>query len=242
VQTISAGSFPTLPILSMNASGQASLMYNQLDQGFGQYRFFVRQYNASLDTWSNATPVLNTGPNPTALGCECAQFEVSNNGNAMAIWEDNASLKARAYDLATDTWKPEQVLVGTGAKIGLDASGNASLIYHQLANPQPLFSQRYMANTDTWAAKDTIATGSGFGREAAFNPTGDAIALFWQDANYMLASRAATASAWSNPLADGTTETRRVALDDAGRAIILRIGYNATLGQYEIQTKRIGIR
>jgi PKD repeat protein len=248
VQTISAGSFPTLPILAMNASGQASLIYNQLDQSVGQYRFFVRQYNASLDTWGIATPVFNTGLNAPALGCECAAFEISNNGNAIALW-DAGTLRARAYDLGANTWKPEQSFAGTNAKLGLDANGDANLVYLEFANPSALLARTYNATTDTWSTSQTISDSSNGGvnfglnnLNAAFNPTGDAVTVFLKGSEALTSAKSSSASTWTTPATDGVFETRRVALDDVGRAVILRLGYNQAIAKYEIQTKRISIR
>ncbi|MEY4531926.1 MAG: hypothetical protein RLZZ156_2649, partial [Deinococcota bacterium] len=71
---------------------------------------------------------------------------------------------------------------------------------------------------------------------------GDAVTLFVKGQETFLSSRVSSASAWTTPIPDGAFESRRIGLDDAGKAVILRLGFNASLGKYEIQAKRISVR
>ncbi len=242
VETISAGAFADTPVLAVDAAGNVAVLYFDFTPSIG---YFVKRKVAGV--WSTATKLFT--PSAAPNGFISSQFELNANGNGMVIWDDAATLRAKAYDVATDTWKPEQNFTGTNAKIGLNSSGNAHLIYTEFANPAALFARSYTASTDIWSNSQTISDSSNGGviaalnkLNAAFNPTGDAVTVFVKGQNSLLSARVSNATAWTVPVLDGAFETRRVALDDTGRAVILRVGYNATLFKYEVQAKRINVR
>ncbi len=242
VETIAAGNFPDTPVLALDAAGNVAVLYFDFSPSLGYY--FKRNL---AGVWSTATKLFT--PSAAPNGFTSTKLELSASGNGMAIWDDAGTLRARAYDFGTDTWKPVQSFAGTNAKIGLNSSGNANLAYLEFANPAALFARTYIATTDTWSASQTISDSSNGGvnfalnnLNMAFNPTGDAVITFVKGQETLLSSRASSASAWTTPVPDGAFETRRVALDDTGRAVILRVGYNATLFKYEVQVKRINIR
>lgn len=242
VETIATSAFPDTPVLALDAAGNVAVLYFDFSPSIGYY---LKRNVAGV--WSTATKLFT--PSAAPNGFTAVQFELSPNGNGMAIWDDAGTLRARAYDLSTDTWKPVQSFAGTHAKLGLNPSGNANLLHLEFANPTALLSRTYTATTDIWSASQTIADSSNGGvnfglnnLNAAFNPTGDAVTVFIKGQNSLLSSKVSSASAWTTPVADGAFETRRVALDDTGKAIVLRVTYNAALFKYEVQAKRINIR
>ncbi len=242
VETIATASFPDTPVLALDAAGNVAVLYFDFSPSIGYY---IKRNTAGV--WSAATKLFT--PIATPNGFTSINLELNASGNGMAIWDDAGTLRARAYDLGSDTWKSVQSFAGTTAKIGLNSSGNANLVYTEFANPAALLARSYTASTDIWSASQTISDSSNGGvigalnkLNAAFNPSGDAVTVFVKGQNSLISSRISSASTWTTPVPDGASETRRVALDDTGKAIILRVGYNATLFKFEIQVKRINIR
>ena len=242
VQTVSTGAFPDTPVLALDAAGNVAVLYFDYSPSLGYY--IQRNVNG---VWSAATKLFtpNTAPN----GFTAVNLELNASGNGLAVWDDAGTLRARGYDLGTNTWKPVQSFAGATAKLGLNSSGNAHLVYLEFASPAALLARTYSATTDTWSAHQTVSDSSNGGvnlglnnLRVAFNPTGDAVTSFVKGQETFVSSRVSSATAWTTPVSDGVFETRRVALDDAGKAIVLRMGYNAGLFKYEIQAKRVNVR
>jgi hypothetical protein len=240
VETIGTGSFPDTPVLALDAAGNIAVLYFDFTPSIGYY---IKRNVVGV--WSTATKLFT--PSAAPNGFTSAHLELNASGNGMAVWDDAGTLRTRAYDFATDTWKPEQNFIGTNAKIGLHTNGNASLVYRQFANPAALFARTYAVGTDAWSATQTLSDSSqggviGLDNNAAFNSSGDAVALFIKEQQTFLTSRVSSASSWTTPVPEGAFDTRRVALDDMGKAVMLRLGFNSGLGKYEIQAKRINVR
>ena len=242
LQTVSTGAFPDTPVLALDAAGNIAVLYFDFSPSIGYYV----QRNVS-GIWSAATRLFT--PSAAPNGSASVSLELNASGNGLAVWDDAGTLRARGYDLGTNTWKPVQSFAGTTAKLGLNSSGDAHLVYLEFAHPAALLTRTYSATTDTWNAIQTISDSSGGGvisglnnLRVAFNPTGDAVTSLIKGQETLVSSRASSVTVWTTPMSDGAFETRRIALDDTGKAIVLRMGYNAGLFRYEIQAKRISVR
>ena len=240
LETIAAGNFADTPVLTMDAAGNVAVLYFDYSPSSGYY---VKRNVAGV--WSAATKLFTASSAPN--GFAAGQLELATGGNGMALYNDAGTVRVRGYDLAADTWQAEQTFAGTQASVGVDSSGRATMVYLEALSSPALLARRYDPRALTWSAPVTISDSSNSGVNSAglkpaFNTAGDALTLFVKGQETLVSARAAGASAWTPPVLDGAFETRRVALDNTGRAIVLRIGYNASQFKYEVQAKRLTIR
>ena len=110
-------------------------------------------------------------------------------GNAVAIWTEldqayRGVVYTARFDAATGTWDAPRRMSAPSAQttsspqIELDAAGNGLAVWSQTNPAYEIYSARYVAATNTWAAAEVRSTGLADGSRLAMNAAGDAVAVW----------------------------------------------------------------
>ena len=237
---------PATPSLGMDANGNMTALYaigarSGANSSYPTAGFYAHSYNVTTNTWSK--PVFITGigiaaPNDFYL----PQIEISSNGNALAIWSKNATISSFAFNAATNLWRPLNELSGNTPKLGVDASGNAMLVYQQFTNPGGIQSSQLANSSNTWTNPQLVSVAGNADRLYGFtnNSSGDTAVTFGGNVS-QFSARALNASVWTAPTDENPTGSEvLVALDDSGKALLLR--YRFEINQFILESKRVSVR
>jgi hypothetical protein len=200
---------------------------------------WANRYSSS-GTWGVAARIETTIGN--TLGCRVA---VDNNGNAIAVWDQNDGNIAFA-NIWTNRYTPlggwgAAVLLesnnagsATNPKIAFDANGNAIAVWQQSDGTRNnIWANRYTAGTGwgTPALIEANNAGPAVGPQIAFDPSGNAFAV-WQQSDGIrdniwatrFTSGTGAGSGWGTPFLletnnASTATSVSIAIDASGNAL-----------------------
>ena len=159
-------------------------------------------------------------------------------GNAIAVWQqsDGASLSiyANRYTAGTGWGTPTLIETGTGVAVGpqiaVDAGGNAIAVWRQSYGMlDNIYANRYNVTTGLWDTATLIETGTGGASspQIAFDPAGNAIAVWVQEGDPTSAIRY---DIWANRynVSTGLWGTATlIETDDTGAAYSPQLAFDA---------------
>ncbi|HKS16055.1 MAG TPA: hypothetical protein VJU16_02025 [Planctomycetota bacterium] len=179
--------FASSPKITIDAAGNAIVVYSQLDDPSGgpETSIWWNRYTAGVN-WQ-APQLLETVDEiagDVQVACDAA-------GNAIAVWSSSdgssSDLHFNRY-VAGAGWTGAAPLedgpeISSGARIGMDASGNALAVWNQFdgVDSFSVMASRYLP-VSGWTVPIPLVTGLEFtsNEEIAVNAAGDAIAVWTQ--------------------------------------------------------------
>jgi hypothetical protein len=183
-------------------------------------------------------------------------------GNVTVVWRQRSgaqeTIRAARYDAATGTWGTT-IDIATAATtaqltdptIACDAAGNLAVVWTKSAvayGAKAVQTARYAANTGTWTQPVDLSAVSAVNPDIAFDPAGNAIAVWWQGAGVRAARFTAATGLWSSETLVAATNqsasTEKIVIDSAGDAtVVFRSGgimqgvrYTAAAGTWSAAT------
>ncbi len=165
------------------------------------------------------------------------QVAVDSSGNAVAVWAQDDGTRwniwSNRYVEATGLWGTAEMIetdnLGDAAspQVAVDSSGNAVAVWWQDDGTRDnIWSNRYVAGTGLWGTAEMIETdnaGSAWLSQVAVDPSGNAVAVWWQHdgTRYNIYSnRYVSGSSW------GTAEL--IETDNLGNAGNPQVGVNSS--------------
>jgi hypothetical protein len=217
------------PQIAVDPNGNAMAVWPQVDGT--SYSIWANRYIAGAG-WGTASLI------DTAAGAAHEpQIAIDPNGNVIAVWiqQDGTafSIHANRYDAAGAGWGTASLIeTATGEaydpQIAIDRSGNAIAVWRQFDGTRfNIHANRYAAGTG-WVEASLIETGDGgaYGPQIAFDPNGNAIAVWYQfDSAYasIYANRYTAAAGWgtasSIETSAGDVGNPQIAFNPNGKAI-----------------------
>ena len=224
------------PQIVADSSGNALAVWN-LYNGSGSV--WANRYTAGTG-WGTAARIETGGTNSAGP----PQVAVDASGNALAVWNrfDGGSrndIWANRYTAATNTWGTA-VLIETGnaggaetPQIAVDANGNGVAVWAYFDGARyDILATHYTASTNTWgpaALSLTASASSGASPQVAFDSTGNAIAVWTQQAGTrydLWANRYTAGTGWGTAVLiesddTGSADDPQIAFDDSANAIVV---------------------
>lgn len=219
------------------------------------YGVYANRYSAGTGWGTSSVVWVDTARTDiSANGPE--QLAIDGSGNAIVVWSvydwswNHTSVRASRY-VAGSGWgasvnlSSEAVQAAFSPKVAMDANGNALAVWRQdtgtTKSTQGIHAIRYSVGTG-WGTPTLIesaantVTRSGDGPQIAFDPQGNAIAVWYQYSKPgIYANRYVAGSGWGSAQAipdTGTTsydEAVQLAIDKNGNAIALWNQYGGVL-------------
>jgi hypothetical protein len=221
------------------------------------------QYSLSSG-WAAAPATIDTG-NPFSTYFAVHDLEMDANGNAIAVWSDNGSLKQSRLSAGAASWTAALDLSAIGNSVGaadlaMDRNGNAWLYTQESAGPMSMVARRRFSTlpsdwaNGTWSAIET-ADSTAWLPLVAIGKDNHAIAI-WQQyvppsqyyGSIVTARVAPFGDAWSNLGVAATAGSEYifstalgVAQDDSGTATTVWAQGNGTNDSIFAKRYRPGI-
>ncbi len=156
------------------------------------------------------------------------QIVLSSGGTAMAIWTNSNQISASFYDGSSWTLY-NNYFSGNFPKIGIDASGNAILIWLTVgfsASSNQIYYARFTASLKTWSSAIQLSSGGiNASPQIAVNSSGNALAVWYNSTSQEILARSYNASTgvWSSSLSlvSGTSSFPQVSIDDLNKGIVV---------------------
>ena len=158
---------------------------------------------------------------------------VDTEGNVVAVWSlFLGGLQAARFSAATETWSApvvvaaESTSIDLGGALGVDAAGNATVVYTArptAGTPAMLRSMQYLRSTDAWSGVADIAASplSGSGR-VAVDSAGNATATWHGQDHTLRTARRPVGGQWSpDASVGGLPGSPRIASDSVGNVFLL---------------------
>jgi uncharacterized protein GlcG (DUF336 family) len=179
------------PQVAVDPEGNAVAVWYQSDGSYDS--IYSNRYDALSGAWGTAQAIeSNTGD---AYG---PQVAVDPSGNAVAVWYQNDgsynSIYSNRYDALSGTWGTAQLIEDNirsayAPQVAVDLDGNAVAVWRQNdGSYDTIYSNRYDALSGTWGGTAQAIegnTGSAYGAQVAFDPSGNAVAVWYQwDGSY----------------------------------------------------------
>ena len=198
IETNDAGG-ASRPQIAVNAGGDALAVWHQFDGT--RINIWANRFTAATSSWGTAA-LIETNNLGDAFSLQIA-FDAG--GNALAVWRQydgtRSNIWANRYAAATSNWGTA-VLIETdnsgdafSPQIALDTSGNALAVWEQSDGTRSnIWANRFTAGTSSWGIAKLIETdnsGGAFNPQIAFDPSGNALALWEQ-------SDGALSNLWAN--------------------------------------------
>ena len=225
----------TSPWIAMDASGKVLAGWLRYD---GTRPSLWSSFSMLGNDWSKAMPL----PTNNADTSFISDIKFDANGNALAVGMQRdgtqQNIWANRYTPGIG-WgtaariKTNDKAVVEGLKIAFDASSNAMVVWSQSdnANPFNIWANRYTPGSG-WGTAELIEsdnTGSASGVEIAFDPRGNALAVWQQsDGNNRLslyANRYTPGGGWGTAALietnEGDASHPKIALDASGNALVV---------------------
>lgn len=223
------------PQIAMNAGGAAIVVWEQREGGDSQP--WIRRYTADAG-WAEAEPMLIFGQPAFIIEGEI-EVAIDGQGDAMVIiLADDFELQVVPHFAASGWGEPESLRRGPieGPDIAVSPAG-AALATWLHAQPSRVSAWRHTpgaaSRIDLLMLLEEEDRGQLRAGDVAINPTGDGIALWFQDSpgprQVWTGIYSASADVWSEPQSLLTSETLRprvpeVAMDPRGHAHAIWIG------------------
>lgn len=221
------------PQIAFDTNGNALAVWEQYD-GVNQ-SIYANRYSASSGVWGTATLIeLNAGD------AKRPQIAFDASGNALAVWYqyDGAfkSIWANRYTAGTGTWGTAAVIENnTGdaqdPQIAIDINGNALAVWSQSDGTRNnIWANRYTFGSG-WGVTaeliETVNTGGATGPQIAIDPSGNAMAVWFQydgSINNIWANRYTFGSGWGiakliETDITNSAESPQIAVDANGNAL-----------------------
>lgn len=220
------------PQVAFDASGNAMAVWYQFDGSYNS--IYANRYIAG-DGWGTAEQIeTNDGE------VNDPQVAVDSAGNAIAVWEQSDgtyfSVWTNRYT-AGDGWGTAALLetVDSGdvdqPQVSFDSSGNAIAVWHQSdGSVFSIWTNRCTAGTG-WGTAELLETddsGDAYDTQIAFDPSGNAIAVWEQfDGSYysIRANRYTAGAGWGTAVFletdGGDTWNPQLSVDSYGNALVV---------------------
>ena len=136
------------PQVSVDASGNTTVLWRQYSSADGEYRIHSLRWNAATQSFGSIQYL-------DAEGDRYPRLAFDNAGNGFAAWGQGAHV--RHYDAATGVWSPQITLSNTenayGVEIASDGAGNAIIAWIESdGTALSVYARRYDAASGTWGA------------------------------------------------------------------------------------------
>ena len=235
------------PQICFDPSGNAGAVWSQFDGT--RDNIWANRYVAGTG-WATAALIeTDTG------GAFNSQIAFDPSGNAMAVWQQlegtRYNIRANRYVSGTG-WATAALIEtdnlgdATNPQIAFDQSGHALAVWYQSDGIRNnIWANRYVSGTG-WATAALIETdtGSAFSPQIAFDPSGNAIAVWSQFdgiRDNIWANRYVAVTGWAGPgLIEtdntGNAQFPQIALDPSGNA--LAVWYQSDGTRYNIWANR----
>lgn len=230
------------PQIAINNNGQAFAIWEEIKGGEVLKNIYARNY--SNDFWGPASN-LSSG-----FYSEYPQIAIDNQGNALAIWLQNAGyICTRRY--SNESWSARQLLSpysagGSKPQIDMNSSGTGIAIWHQWDTDPSIYNIYCRLYTGIWEASTNLnntITMSATTPQVAINDNGIAMAI-WAENNsgiYNTFTRTYSSGVWLsaenlNYMTTSTISNPQIALDNNNNAIAIWVEQN--VGIYNIYTRR----
>ena len=139
--------------IGVDANGNVTVSWRQLETGFGFHIYTKRWDNTAL-TYGPVMSMNGVGDRQAKIGLDAQ-------GNAVLMWRGNG-IQVRHYDVTTGQWSVQQALsndpgAGTAA-LSVSASGDALAAWPEtLGGVSTIYASYYDASAGTWSAATAIA-------------------------------------------------------------------------------------
>ena len=234
------------PQIAMDATGNAIVVWEQLDSVSGFYGVWAIRYDAAAQVWGTSTLI---GSNNIGDAGD-PQIAIDAAGRATAVWYQQRNvlgtirqnIRAARYTVSGG-WSAAETIDNAngdarGPKVAMDATGNAMVVWTQFDSISGFYDawvNRYdydiLTATGSWGTAELIEGNDGDvnGAEIAISATGNAFAVWQQlDANTGLLNVHAVryeAGAWGTAVTiEASTNNAyepHVAMDSAGNALVV---------------------
>jgi hypothetical protein len=170
------------PSVKMDGSGNAHAIWRQYDTSRLKYAIYGRRFDVATGTWGGAAPISINDTGHASL----PRMHVNGAGDAVAAWSqidkvsnmDTYRVYASTYASASKTWATPVMMDGatscTDARVVMDGSGNATVVWNQLGT----FARRWSAGTQAWGAMLRLDDGNGVYHQAAVDG-GGRVTVVW---------------------------------------------------------------
>jgi hypothetical protein len=234
------------PQIAMDAAGNAFAVWDQNDDQppVSGISIWARRFDAANAAWDDAVPIESTGEFSNA-----PQVRADASGTAVVVWTRLTLLEngvgsiwsnrfdGQAWGMAV----PLDTTTGDagGPSIAMDGQGNALALWVQADGTQyNIWANRYKSASQTWGEPVQVSSkGSAYYPQAAFDPAGNAMAvwaqkngtnLFEESARQMDASTGAWGAVASLGQSTAFAEAPQIAMDASGNAIAVWVYWNGT--------------
>ena len=235
--------------ISADANGNAIVVWRQASNG--KNSIWANRYISGTG-WAGPE-LLETDD---AGAASVPQIAVGPAGNAIAVWKQvtdtKYSILANHYISPTGWSGPElletdNVNVADSPQIAIDSNGNAIVVWKQFYNSVDSIWANYYISGTGWAGPELLETDNtytAYEPQAAIDPNGNAIAIWYQEdgvGTSIWANRYEPGAGWDGPELletddDGAAEYPRVAIGFDGNAIA--VWKQITNSYYSIFTNR----
>jgi len=178
------------------------------------------------------------------------QVSVNPDGNALAVWQHQASVPpgatiwASSYTAAGGWYKaeridPRDISNATNPQIAIDPAGNALAVWQEDLGSSGIWQNRYTRDSG-WIFYNGIVSSGAANPQVALDPAGNALAVWQQTVNFnrdtrldIWASRYTPAGAWGAPERieasnAGNATNAQVELDQQGKGIAIWEQFDGT--------------
>ena len=221
-----------LPQVALDPNGNAVAVWQQADGT--RNNIWANRFTPAAG-WGAAEPI-ETDDAGTAFG---PQVALDPDGNAVAVWEQQDGTRrniwANRFTPATG-WGVAELIETDNAggaaapQVALDPNGNAVAVWEQLDGTRYNIWANRFTPTAGWGAAERIETdnaGSAFDAQVAVDPSGNAVAVWYQDdgtRDNIWANRFTPTAGWgaAEPIETdnaGRASSPQVALDSNGNAV-----------------------
>jgi Bacterial Ig-like domain len=201
--------------LAADSNGNATLAWLQETASFNIVAVYAKHYSTIGNIWGAKT-LISTGVGAANF----PDIAVDKNGNAMVVWQQfntNIDIYANRYNVTSNSWGTATLIEGnagsaTEPHLGIDTSGNALVVWHQLIGAYDnVYFNRYNAANNTWgtaalvvAANTTTSIG---GVEIAVDGPGNALVMSTPSSDGLVRASHYTAASntWSPAVAISAT-------------------------------------
>ncbi|MDT8420395.1 MAG: hypothetical protein RQ754_08190 [Desulfuromonadales bacterium] len=182
-----ANVYPTtrMPNVAINDDGDAIIVWSQRYNYYTpDYRIMISEYDRSSDTWAHPATI-SDNVNPTPGDARLPKVVLSNNGDAIVAWHQDAKIYIAHYTTAGGWVLPaadEEIFDGSSdPQVAMDDNGNAIIVWSATdGTNKRIYMTEY--RNGNWTTPEPIST---TGSDTAFpqvamSGNGEAVVLWRQ--------------------------------------------------------------
>lgn len=172
------------PLVKMDPGGNAHAIWRQYDPVELKYAIYGRRFDIATGVWEGAARISSNATGHASL----PRMHVNGAGDAVAAWSQIDSVDfmnvyrvyASIYSPASKAWATPEMMDPatscTDARVTMDGSGDATVVWHQLGT----FARRYSAGTQAWGPMLRLDDGNGEYHQAAVDGSGTVTVVWHQ--------------------------------------------------------------